>query len=189
MFLVAAYVLIDKEVVCEVKRKKSGKPTLKETQDEGEQERRRARSKRLPEPDQNPWYRAQFAQQDSSTEEELLSSEEEVREELPTRVEPRQHQQEGMTTRPVRRNLGLAVQEAFVRVETGLNHVLEFPVPGPRRRLERPLIGGRRVPIEDPVWENFNRYRAEHRAAVVCCEEVRQRVEETPSADKEDVER
>ena len=32
--------------------------------------------------------------------------------------------------------------------------------------LERPLIGGRRVPIKDPVWESFDQYRAEHRAAV-----------------------
>ena len=81
--------------------KKSGKPE-KEVQDEGERERRRARSERLPEPNQNPWYRAQFSQQDSSTEEERLSSEEEVREELPVRVEPGQRQQEGATTRSVR---------------------------------------------------------------------------------------
>ena len=66
--------------------KKSGEPG-KETQDKGERERRRARSERLPEPNQNPWYRAQFSRQESSTEEELLSSKEEVREEPPVRVE------------------------------------------------------------------------------------------------------
>ena len=66
------------------------------------------------------------------------------------------------------RGVGLAVREALVRVEAGLNRVLEMPIPGPRRRvlLERPLIGGRRVPIEDPVWESFDQYREEHRAAV-----------------------
>ena len=111
-----------------------------------------------------------------------------MREELPARVEPRRHQQEGVTTRPVRRSKGLAVQEAFVRVETGLNRVLEFPVPGPSQRLERPLIGGRSVPIEDPVWENFDRYRAEHGAAAARQEE-RQMEEATSSADKDDVER
>ena len=45
--------------------KKSGKPAGRKTQGEGKQERRRARSERLPESDQNPWY--------FSTEEELLS--------------------------------------------------------------------------------------------------------------------
>ena len=106
--------------------KKSDKPAGRENQDDGERERRGARSERLP--DQNPWYRAQFAQQDSSTEEELLSREEDVREELPARAEPRQHQGEVITVQPVRRSLGLAVQEAVVRVETGLNRILEFPV-------------------------------------------------------------
>ena len=67
--------------------------------------------------------------------------------------------------------------------------MLEFPVPGPSRRLERPLIGGRRVPIEDPVWENFDQYRAEHRAAVARQVEERQREEAASSTDKEDVER
>ena len=62
-------------------------------------------------------------------------------------------------------------------------------MPGPSRCQVRPLIGGRRVPIDDPVWENFDNYRAEHRAAVARREEEeRQRVEETPSADREDVE-
>ena len=48
--------------------KKTGKEGRK-AQDEGERERRRARSERLPEPNQNPWYRAQFTRQESSTEE------------------------------------------------------------------------------------------------------------------------
>ena len=86
--------------------KKSGKPVGKETQDDGERGRRRPRSERLPEPDQNPWNWAQFAQQDSSTGEELLLSEEEVREGLSVRAEPRQHQGEEITVRPVRRSLG-----------------------------------------------------------------------------------
>ena len=62
-------------------------------------------------------------------------------------------------------------------------------MPGPSRCQVRPLIAGRRVPIDYPVWENFDNYRAEHRAAVARREEEeRQRVEETPSADREDVE-
>ena len=77
-----------------------------------------------------------------------MSSKEAVREEQPFRVEPRQSPQGAVSTRPVRRGIGLAVQEALVRVETGMNWLLEFPVPGPSQRLERPLIGGRRVPIE-----------------------------------------
>ena len=78
----------------------------------------------------------------------------------------------------------------MVRAETGLNRVLELPVPGPSRRfvLERPLIGGRRVPIEDPVWESFDQFRAEHPAAVARREAARQR-EESASADKEEIER
>ena len=129
--------------------KKTGKQG-KGAQEEGELERRRARSEWLPEPDQNPWYRAQFTRQESSTEEEFLPSEGAAP--LP----------------PVRRGLRLAVREALVRAETGLNRVLDLPVPGPSQRWvpEQPLIGGRRVPIEDPVWESFDQFRAEHRAAV-----------------------
>ena len=170
--------------------KKSGKPG-KEIQDEGERERRRARSERLPGPNQNPWYRAQFSRQESSTEEELLSSKEDVQEERSVRVEPMPRSQGTVPAMPVRRGIGLAVQEALVRVETGMNRILELPVPGPSRclALERPLIGGRRVPIEDPVLESFDQYRVEHRAAVARQEAVRQREETELSADKEDVER
>ena len=124
----------------------------------------------MPEPDQKPGYRAQFARQESSTEEEFLSSEEEI-------VSAQQQQQERQSVGRFRqpesrlaadRGVGLAVREALVWVESGLNRMLEVPVPGPRRRplMERPLIGGRRVPIEDPIWESFDQYREEHRAAV-----------------------
>ena len=129
-------------------------------QEEGERDRRRARSERLPEPDQNPEYRAQFARQESSTEEEILFSEEEVlsshQPERPSNVRPHQPDPRLLAGR----NVGLAVREVLVRVESGLNRVLELPVPGPRRRpmTERPLIGGRRVLIEDPVWESFEQY-------------------------------
>ena len=101
----------------------------------------------------------------------------------------RQGKYHKVPTRPVRRGIGLAVQEALVRVETGINRILEFPVPGPSRRSERPLIEGRRVPIEDPVWESFDQYRAEHKAAVARQVAERQREETELSADKEDVER
>ena len=48
---------------------------------------------------------------------------------------PSRGREEQVTIRPVRRNLSLAVQEAVVRVETGLNQILEFPLPGPSHRL------------------------------------------------------
>ena len=111
-----------------------------------------------------------------------------MQQEQPVRVEPRQRPQGVVTTRSVRQGIGLAVQEALVRVETGMNQILEFPVPGPSQRSERPLIGGRCVPIEDPVWESLDQYRAEHRTAVARQEEERQREETELSADKEDVE-
>ena len=153
--------------------KKFGKPEGKGDLDDGERGRRRARSKRLPEPDQNPWFWAQFAQQDSNTKEEVLSSEEDVRNVTEADSAPSRGREEQVTIWPVRRNLSLAVQEAVVRVETGLNRI---------------LIGGRRVPIEDPVWDSFEEYRAEHREAVARQEEEeRQRTRETGTGDKENV--
>ena len=159
---------------------------------EGERERRRARSRRLPEPDQNPGYRAQFARQESGTEEEILSSDDEQAE--PGQLPPAQEQPAagGHYHPEVRmaanRGVGLAVREALVRVETGLNRVLEMPIPGPRHRvmMERPLIGGRRVPIEDPVWESFDQYQDEHRAAVARQQQLeRERVQnENEEADE-----
>ena len=149
----------------------------------------RARSDRLPEPEQNPGYRAQFARQESSTEEESLSSEEEVVGDRSSSVESTEVRPQRTAPLPsARRGLGLAVREALVRAETGLNRVLEMPVPGPSRRLvlERPLIGGRRVPIEDPIWESFDQYRAEHRAAVAQQLKVSQRGEpDSVEKDKE----
>ena len=149
--------------------RKSG--ARQDTQEGDDRERRRARSGRLPEPDQNPGYRAQFARQESSTEEEVLTSEEETATNQPQ--QPRgQPAASGVQHPEVRlmgnRSVGLAVREALVRAESGLNRILEMPIPGPRRRvvMERPLIGGRRVPIEDPVWESFDQFRDEHRAAV-----------------------
>lgn len=45
------------------------------------------------------------------------------------------------------------------------------------------------MPIEDPVWESFAKYRAEHREAVARREEeMRQRNRETSSGEKENVE-
>lgn len=45
------------------------------------------------------------------------------------------------------------------------------------------------MPIEDPVWESFAKYRAEHREAVARREEeMRQRNRETGSGEKENVE-
>ena len=148
--------LTDKETsfIAELKMRKSG--ARQDNQGEGERDRRQARSERLPEPDQNPGYRAQFARQESSTEEEVLSSEEEV---VTSQQQQRDRQSTGSFHQPEAslantqdRSVGLAVREALVRVESGLNRMLELPIPGPRRRplMERPLIGGRRVPIEDP---------------------------------------
>ena len=46
------------------------------------------------------------------------------------------------------------------------------------------------MPIEDPVWDSFEEYRAEHRGAVAQREEEeRQRTSETGTGDKENVER
>ena len=168
--------------------KKFSKPVSKESRDGDERERRRATSERLPEPDQNPWCRAQFAQQDSSTEEEVLSSEEDVWGMQETVSAPIQGRIEPVTIRPVWRNRSLPVQEAVVRVETGLTRMLEFPLPIPSHCLDRPLIGGRRVPIENPVWDSFAGYRAEYREAVARHEEERQRIRETGTGDKENVE-
>ena len=169
--------------------RKSG--ARQDDQDEGERERRRARSGRLPEPDQNPGYRAQFARQESSTEEEILSSDEEQA--VPS--QPQQVREQSAARgghypvgrRAIDRGVGLAVREALVRAEAGLNRVLEMPIPGPRRRvlMERPLIGGRIVPIEDPVWESFEQYREEHRAAVA---RQQQLIREQPQNDNEETE-
>ena len=69
--------------------------------------------------------------------------------------------------------------------------MLELPVPGPSQSLvlERPLIGGRRVPIEDPVWESFDQYRAEHRAAVARQEAASQGGEPEPADKEKEVDR
>ena len=171
--------------------KKSGTQE-KGAQEEGERERRRARSDRLPEPDQNPGYRAQFSRQESSFEEEFLSSEEEIAGNQTSDVGPTlMRPLRTAPLPPVWRGLGLAVREALVRAETGLNWVLELPVPGPSRRLvlERPLIGGRRVPIEDPIWESFDQFRAEHRAAVAQQEGASQGGEPAPAEKDEEVDR
>ena len=102
--------------------KKFGKSVAGSTRKADEHERRRARSKSLPEPDQNPLYRAQFLRQDSSTEEELLSSDEDTpsASSVVTGVVPAPDSErlECVSTSPVKRGMSLAVQEAIVRLET-----------------------------------------------------------------------
>ena len=92
---------------------------------------------------------------------------------------------------PVRRGIGLTVQEAVVRLETILTRILEYLSPRPSHHIGRPLIGGRCLPIEDPVWESFAEYRREHREEVARREEEQQRREEEEKAEgeKENVER
>ena len=97
---------------------KKSENKIKRNQEEGERERRRARSERLPEPEQNQGYWAQFARQESSTEEESLSSEEEAAESRLVRVEPTEVRPQRAVPLPsARRGLGLAVREALVLTE------------------------------------------------------------------------